>query len=323
MADLTPLVLQYPSLAAYGHRSLATRTFGNKGGGSDHNGDVLKRAVLGFQRNEITEHYIYRELSRRTKGRNSDVLRKISEEELRHYNEWKEYTKTDVNRDRLALFKFLLVSRILGLTFVMKIMERGERRAEEVYAKITEAFPKAAEILREEVEHEKALMEMVDEEMVGYIGSLVLGLNDALVELTGALVGLTFTLQESKLIGAAGLITGIAASLSMAASEYLSQRSERGDKNPLRASLYTGVAYVMTVLLLIAPYLIFADYLIALGTTLVCAVLVVFIFTFFVSVVKEISFRRMFLEMLLISLGVAAVSFAIGWATREILGIEA
>lgn len=282
-----------------------------------------KSILLGFQRNEITEHYVYKALSMRSKGKNSEILSRISEEELRHYNEWREYTKADVSRDELALLKILLVSRVLGLTFAMKIMERGEKRAEEVYAQISETFPKAREILKEEEGHEKALMGMIDEEMVGYIGSLVLGLNDALVELTGALVGLTFTLQESKLVGAAGLITGIAASLSMAASEYLSQRSESGGKNPLRASLYTGSAYVLTVLLLTTPYLILADYLIALEIMLICVISVVLIFTFFVSVVKEISFRRMFLEMLLISLGVASISFVIGWATRELLGIEA
>jgi len=157
---------------------------------------------------------------------------------------------------------------------------------------------------------------------VKYVGSLVLGLNDALVELTGALVGLTFTLQNSKLVGVAGLVTGIAASLSMSASEYLSQKSEKTEKNPLKASLYTGIAYLATVLILSAPYLLLSDYRLSLAVMFLSISLIVYVFTFFISITKETSFRRMFLEMILISLGVAAVSFVIGWFARIVFGIE-
>ena len=40
---------------------------------------------------------------------------------------------------------------------------------------------------------------MLDEERLRYIGSVVLGLNDALIELTGALAGLTLALQNTQL----------------------------------------------------------------------------------------------------------------------------
>ena len=186
----------------------------------------MKSTILNFQRNEITEHAVYGSLARSTKGGNAKVLKRISEDELRHYNEWKKYTETEAHPDRLSVLKFLMISKIFGLTFAIKMMERGEKEAEEVYAGLLEGLPEAERILRDEVEHEKLLIDMIDEEKIGYIGSMVLGLNDALVELTGALAGLTFTLQNSRLIGAAGLITGIAASLSMSASEYMSQKSD-------------------------------------------------------------------------------------------------
>jgi VIT1/CCC1 family predicted Fe2+/Mn2+ transporter len=51
------------------------------------------------------------------------------------------------------------------------------------------------------------------------------------------------------LIALSGLITGISASVSMAASEYLSTRSEQTDKDPLRAAIYTGLTYIITVAL--------------------------------------------------------------------------
>ncbi|MCX8183079.1 MAG: VIT1/CCC1 family protein [Crenarchaeota archaeon] len=278
--------------------------------------------VLTFQRNELTEHIIYSALSKRAKGVNSQLLKKMSEDELRHYGEWRNYTGRDVAPNRLMLLKYILISRLFGLTFAVKLMEKGEGEAEEVYEKISSVFPKAMEIRRDEIEHEKILIGMIDEEMVNYVGSLVLGLNDALVELTGALVGLAFTLQNSRLVGVSGLITGIAASISMSASEYLSKKSEKSEKSPSKASLYTGLTYLATVLILSTPYLLLSDYRIAVAIMFPSISLIVLIFTFFISVTKDVSFRKMFLEMILISLGVAAVSFVIGWVARILFGIE-
>jgi VIT1/CCC1 family predicted Fe2+/Mn2+ transporter len=281
----------------------------------------IKEEILNFQRNEITEHAIYRNLAQRTKGSNAEVLRKISDDELRHYNEWKKFTQTDVNPRRLKGLKFLIISSILGLTFATKMLEKGEENAEKVYAEIISAVPEAKRILEDETVHEKLLVAMIDEEKMSYIGSMVLGLNDALVELTGALAGFTFTFQNARLTGVAGLITGIAATLSMSTSEYLSKKSEKS-KSPLRASFYTGIVYFLTVLLLVTPYFLLNNYYMALGATVIAVVSVVLFFTFFLSVVKELSFKRLFLEMLFISLGVAAISFIIGWAARAIFNVE-
>lgn len=244
------------------------------------------------------------------------MLKRISNDELRHYNEWRRFTLEDVPPNRLIILKIPIISKILGLTFAIKMMERGERKAEVAYGEIMKSIPAAKDVLREEMEHEKLLIDMIDEEKIKYVGSMVLGLNDALVEITGALAGLTFTFQNTRMIGAAGLITGIAASLSMSASEYLSQKSEGGSMNPVKASVYTGIAYILTVLLLIVPYFLLENYYLALGITLMDVALVVFVFSFFISVVKEMSFERMFIEMLLTSLGIAAISFLIGWLRK-------
>jgi VIT1/CCC1 family predicted Fe2+/Mn2+ transporter len=163
---------------------------------------------------------------------------------------------------------------------------------------------------------------MIDEERLKYIGSVVLGLNDALVELTGTLAGLTFALQNARLVAVAGLITGIAAALSMAASEYLSTKTEGGEKNPLRASIYTGITYIFAVSVLIFPFLIFKNPYFSLGWALTGAIILILLFTFYFSVVREVSFKRRFGEMLAICLGVATLSFLIGLLVRQFLGIN-
>jgi VIT1/CCC1 family predicted Fe2+/Mn2+ transporter len=284
---------------------------------------ATKSKVLSFQKNEITEHFIYKKLSSLEKsGHNREVLAGISDDELLHYNVWKEYSGEEVKPNKLKIWWYVFISRVFGVTFGVKLMESGEEGAQEAYDKISTTIPKAKEIEKEENEHEKQLVAMIDEERLKYIGSVVLGLNDALVELTGTLAGLTFALQNAQLVGVAGLITGIAASLSMGASEYLSTKTEGGDKNPLKASFYTGSAYVLAVTVLILPFLILNNPFISLGIALIGAILLILVFTFYFSVVREVSFKKRFTEMLAISLGVAVLSFIIGLAVRYFLGVE-
>jgi len=280
----------------------------------------MERKIMEYQRNEITEHKIYSILAERVGGKNGEILKKISMDEKRHYLKWKKYTGKDVKPSKFSIFFYILLYKIFGITFAVKLMERGEGNAEREYSKIIENIPEAESILKDEFEHENMLLEMLDEDKISYIGSMVLGINDAMVELTGALAGLTFALENSRVTGFVGFITGVAASLSMASSEYLSQKSEGG--NPGKAAFYTGMAYFITVILLIAPYLLLSDYKLALVSTLLMAILIISIFTFFVSVVKDMNFRRMFLEMAAISMGIAFISFLIGWGVRMAFGIE-
>ena len=246
----------------------------------------------------------------------------IADDELRHSMFWKKHTGHDAKPNKWSLWKYYLISRIFGITFGIKLMEKVEGKAQAIYEEISKYVPAALEIAKDEKEHESRLINLIDEERLRYVGSMVLGLNDALVELTGALAGFTLAFRNTRLIAMAGFITGIAASLSMAASEYLSKKSEEGSRDPLKASLYTGSAYVMTVLLLIFPYLVFANYYFCLGFTLFNAILVILIFTFYVSVAKGIPFWKRFAEMAAISLGIATLTFLIGFLVRTFLKID-
>lgn len=285
--------------------------------------DDIRLKVIFFQQTEITEYHIYKRLAKKIKSEeNSKVLDQIAEDELRHYNGWKEYTKEEVQPRWFFVWFYYIVSIIFGFTFGVKLMEMGEQAAQKNYAEVAKVIPEAAIYQHEEDKHEKQLIEMLDEERLQYAGSVVLGLNDALVELTGALAGLTLALQNVKLIALSGLITGIAASLSMAASEYLSTRSEKTNKHPVRAAVYTGIAYITTVTLLILPYLLFENYYMDLAISLTTAVVIIAIFNYYISVAKGESFRERFIEMAGLSLSVAAFSFVIGYFIRQWLGIE-
>ena len=279
--------------------------------------------ILGFQGNEITESRIYKRLSSIAKNANNrKVLGEIAGEEYRHYNIWKKYSGKEVKPDTCKYYFYVIVSVVFGVTFAIKLMEKGESNAQEAYAKVAAIVPEAAQIQQEENEHETRLISMIDEDKLKYMGSVVLGLNDALVEFTGALAGFTFALQDSRLIGMVGLIMGFSASLSMAASEYLSTKTEADHKSPLKASVYTGIAYVITVFVLVFPYFMTANYYLSLGLTVVFAILLILVFTFYYSVVKEIPFKARFMEMAAISMGVAALSFLIGLGVRKVLHVD-
>jgi VIT1/CCC1 family predicted Fe2+/Mn2+ transporter len=278
--------------------------------------------ILTSQKNEITEHIIYSKLSQSVKDKqNKEILKQISEDEKEHYEFWKKYTNKDVKPDKLKIWWYYVISRIFGITFGIKLMERGEEDAQVIYENISEQVPSAKQIVYDEDMHEQKLVNMIDEDRLKYISSIVLGLNDALVELTGALAGFTLALQNTNLIGVTGLITGIAASLSMGASEYLSTKSEKSEKSPAKAALYTSVAYVLTVFLLVVPYLILTNVYICLGLALIDAIVIILIFTFYVSIAKELEFKKRFLEMALISLGIAGLSFAIGYLVNSIFNV--
>lgn len=289
-----------------------------------HNLDKdMMQLLLQAQRNEITEYHIYSRLAKLVDDdHNRQILDRIADHELRHYEFWQTHTEREVRPNRLKVNGYVWLARLLGLTFGIRLMERGEKGAQQIYERLASRLSSAQHIIDDENRHEDELIGMIDEEGLRYVGSVVLGLNDALVELTGVLAGLTLALQHTRLIAMSGLITGIAASLSMGASEYLSTKSEQTGHNPLKASIYTGMAYILTVILLIFPFFLLGSYLAALALTLINAALIILVFTFYVSVTHDIMFRRRFIEMATISFGVALLSFAIGYLVREFLGVD-
>ena len=283
----------------------------------------IKHLLLEYQRNEITEYYIYKRLARRSKSaHNSKVLDTIANEELGHYNLFKRYSGEDVKPSRFKVWFYSFIAMIFGLTFTIKLMEQGEESAQERYEKIKDYIPEAEQVIKDEFEHERSLINLIDEEMLKYMGSVVLGLNDALVELTGALAGFTLALQNTRLIAILAGITGFAAALSMAASEYLSTKAENEGKHPVKASIYTGIAYLFTVFMLILPYLFIKNYYLSLAVALFIAILIIAVFNYFIAVAKDMNFRKQFTEMVVISLSVSAVSFFIGLAVRHFFGID-
>jgi vacuolar iron transporter family protein len=276
-----------------------------------------------LQRVEISEHHLYKKLATIVKDpKNRKILNHISKDELGHYEFWKKYTKKEFTPSKRIIWKYLLLTKLFGVVFAVRLMGQREGCASIEYDKLKEFVPTVERVINDEIRHEKELVNMIKEDKLNYIGSIVLGLNDALVELTGALAGLTFAFLNTRLIAIAGLITGIAASLSMAASEYLSIKAEKNARSPYRAAGYTGVAYLGAVLLLIFPYFVVESVYMALGWTVLNAILIILVFTYYSAVTHEENWGKKFLEMFVISLGVAVISFLVGFLIRIFVGMD-
>lgn len=282
------------------------------------------KALYNLQRDEITGHLAYEHLAKKFKGtKNSVLIKNIADDELSHYNIYKKYTKQDVKPHRWQLFIYRLFASILGFTFIIKMMEKGEDKGIRKALAVEKDFAEVKGIVEQEKGHEHVLIAMLDEDRLKYVGSIVLGLNDALVELTGVIAGVTFAFQNNTLVALTGIITGISATLSMAASNYLAKKAD-GDADAVKSSIYTGSAYLITVILLVLPYLILPDalYIPAFILMLIIVILIIAAFNFYIAVTKEISFKKPFLQMCCISLGVAIISFVIGIVAKALFGIS-
>lgn len=282
------------------------------------------KIIKKMQQNELTESVIYEEIAKFAKGEeNKETLRRLSREEKAHYEIWKKYSGIEMKSEIWKVFKYKLIARIFGFTFAVKLMENGEENAQEEYERLSNEVEESISIRMQEEEHEQALLAMLDEERLQYVGSMVLGLNDALVELTGSLAGFTFAMQNTRLIALSGLIIGISATFSMASSEFLAARSE-GRSDALKSCTYTGVAYLVTVILLILPYLLFdsTHYMMALVTMLIIVILIIAGFTYYTSVAQDQPFKSRFMEMALISVSVAVLSFVVGILAKKFLGVD-
>ncbi|MDO5571661.1 MAG: VIT1/CCC1 transporter family protein [Bacteroidales bacterium] len=297
-----------------------------------------KNALLKFQKEELTMSLLYKRLASICKDeKNKNILVDLSNEELKHYKNVMALTDTEVSSYKTREFVFYLISRIFGITFGIKLLECGEKRIIEIGKEkieeveidnknLLEVEKSKEDIIRKRMvdgeKYEAVLINMIDEKRLSYMNAVVLGLNDAIIEFTGALAGFAFAFSNHKVTAMAGAITGIAASLSMGASEYMSERTINSVKNSLAAATYTFITYLFTVTLLLFPFIFISNNVASLVLSLISGTLVVAFFNFYYAISKSVPFWKRFLEMIGISMSVAAVSFTIGLLLKHFSGIN-
>ncbi len=283
----------------------------------------MKPSLLAIQQNEITEYWIYKKIALVVKNpKDRAIITRMAEQELSHYGLWKEVTKQDVRPNYWRIWFYYGVTRLLGLSFGLKLMEKGEKLIGELYQDMVKDYPQLTAMITEEQEHEQRILAMIDHQALANVSAVILGLNDAIVELTGVLAGLTLALANTKLIAMVGLITGIAASLSMGISSYFSAQEDAVKKNKaFTIGITTGISYLLTVICLISPYAVVRNPFLALASSLGIAIIIIIGFNFYTSVSRHEPFRKKAGQMLTLSLGATAFNFGIGFLIKKYFGV--
>jgi VIT1/CCC1 family predicted Fe2+/Mn2+ transporter len=285
-----------------------------------------------FAEEEYEAYTIYRELAKiESNVKVKNLLKTLSKKELEHYRFWSKFSsKKSFSVNPLKILLVKIVRIIFGLVFIIKFLESGEGGAIEEYTnfmkKETGGWNKTNKrrlewIIDDENHHEKAFSSCIKEERIKFISSIILGLNDALIELTGIFFGLSFTLHNNILVAISGLVAGIAAALSMAASSYM-QAIHEIRKDAKKAALYTGISYITVVFLLAAPFFFMNNSYNALILMFAVEIVIIATISYYTSIILGREFKIQFGRILLFSIGVAIIAFIIGSSLRLIMGID-
>jgi VIT1/CCC1 family predicted Fe2+/Mn2+ transporter len=274
---------------------------------------------------ELLDHELYARLAARERNeRNRKLLEELARDELRHHLFWSRLAgpvRLGL-RDRLKLRLLLSLSRLAGKTFTIKLLERGEAATVGEYRRAVaelggELAVELARVIEDEERHESELAGSLDELVVRQLGSIALGVSDAIIELTGVLAGFAGYTGSPLQVAAAGLIVGVSAALSMAAAAYSQAKHERG-KNPRTAAAYTGLFYMLTVLALVAPLLLGVPASLGVALSLACALAILAAFSFYSAVIMERPFLREYLENAAVIMAVSLVGYAFGQIVKEL-----
>ena len=354
--------------------------------------------VTDFYNDEINDHVTYKELGAHAKdARFKKEILAMAEIEGNHAAFWKEViesrggeapSRPRVRKLRLTVLR--LLQNMMSPVVLISMLELGEAGAFKRYHRFLREAPlkenekvRLRDIIVDELEHEKTFRRESSGSRATHIRDFVLGMNDGLVEILGAVTGLSAVYVGRPLIvGVSGLIVGIAGALSMAIGAFVSVRSQRQvnqgrrerletlfdvaperilddykdklnesgvpadladslvakigenkeavsqllvgeiEENELRASLFTGFAYLFAVAFPVIPYFFASSSLTALVFSVVLAGSALAIVATVISALSGIAIRRKIGEMVILGFAAAGVAYIFGKLVQSIFGIE-
>ncbi len=277
---------------------------------------------------EYKDYLVYSMLARAERNEaHRRILEKLASDELRHYEFWKRLAGDGCRAglSRVEARLMLLTRRLLGLTFTLKLLERGEEETISEYRDMLEVVPNEYRgelegIIRDEIDHEEKLMSSIEESRVKYIGFVALGLADAIVEITGVHAGFLGYSATTLVAGVAGLVVGFSATISMASAAYIQAKEVEG-RDPVVSALVTGLAYMAAVIALAVPYFLTDSMELAFAASILVGLAIVAGFTFYSTVLSGRSFLREYLETAGLMMGTAFGAYFFGVFLRDLFGV--
>jgi Uncharacterized membrane protein len=279
---------------------------------------------------EYQDYVIYSRLAKREKNSvKRNILEKLSNQEYEHYKFWKSFLDENYEPkiNSFIILTISLLRLLFGTTFSLKFLERHEEKVISSYEKFLNVIPeskrdKLKEILEDEKSHEKTLMSQLEGNFVKYFGYVVLGLADAIVEISGVHAGFLGVTSSTLIAGIAGLVVGVSASIAMGSAAFLQAKQTVGMK-PFTSAISTGLSYLGAAALLAFPYFLTEIMIIAFIASILIAILMTGYFTFYSVVLFERKFFGEFAQNVGLILLTALASYLFGDFLGRELGIHA
>jgi VIT1/CCC1 family predicted Fe2+/Mn2+ transporter len=281
--------------------------------------------------NELTEHIVYHKLALMEKNpENRAALERLSAQEKTHYEFWQsllpETEAKKIRPRKHAVWGTPFLRTVLGVTFITKLLETHEKDSQQKYQALVSAIPAShherfLQIIEDEKSHERALIAQLKEKRLDYIGFIVLGLADAIVEITGVHAGFLGVTGSTLIAGVAGIIVGFSAAISMGSASYL-QAKQDTEKSALFSGFLTWASYFCSVVLLALPYFLIRTMIPAFITSTSVGILLVAGFTFYGAIVFDRKFWREFFETVGLMLGTALATFLLGLIVGAVFHIN-
>ena len=290
--------------------------------------ETLRENIRKYCEDEYTDHLVYHRLALRERDSHKrDILEKLSRQEEEHYQFWSSLLEDHTPPvKRWIIASVMLLRYVFGLTFVIKFLERHEEHVIEEYKSVLTFFKGKdrtylKKMISEEEKHENYFISQINEGVVKYLGFIVLGLADAIIEISGVHAGFLGVTSSTTMAGVAGLVVGFAAAISMATAAYL-QAKQDTTRNPVTSALITGFSYILAVAFLALPYFLTGDMILAFSASLIMALLLTAYFTFYSAILFDRSFGKEFLESAALTLGTAVATYFFGELLGQIFGIH-
>ncbi len=195
-----------------------------------------------FYRDELTDKFFYKSLASKTKDEQfRKNLLDLSKVEHKHANFWKsELKRLNIDSSNLQprygkIRLLFFIMKIIGSVLTVRMLEHGETTAIEQYKNMLNSLPddspvkpELSSIIDDEINHEDIFENQIEktEEQVEKNRDIIYGMSDGLVEVLGAIAGLSAIVFETYYIALGGLVVAISGSMSMSLGAYLAAKHQ-------------------------------------------------------------------------------------------------
>lgn len=151
-----------------------------------------QRLLLRIQQSEMTEAAAYHAMASSIKdGHNRETLGKIADEIAAQAHALEKFTDALPQPDNRKVRRYARMARVFGFTFAAKLMDKRKVKVEHHAKKLLDEVPEVEKLEADEHDRDEKLFDLLSEKRLSYVGAMILGMNDAIVEITGTLAGLT------------------------------------------------------------------------------------------------------------------------------------